>query len=59
MFTNFFHQNETSNELLEKKIIRETQNDFANKLISYHSNYLENQEQLKKEFDYKKIKQII
>ena len=60
MFTNLFHQNARSNELLvnEKNIIRKTQNDFANKLISYHSNYLENQEQLKKEFDYKKIKQI-
>ena len=61
MFKNLFNQNETKNSLLVKKeeeIIRDTQIDFSNKLIAYHTNYLENQEKLKKEFDYKKIKQI-
>lgn len=61
MFKNLLFQNAISNKLLiknEEKTIQETQNDFANKLITYHTNYLKKQEQLKQEFDYKKIKQI-
>lgn len=61
MLKNLLFQNETKNSLIVKKeeeIIRDTQIDFSNKLIAYHTNYLENQEKLKKEFDYKKIEQI-
>lgn len=52
---NMFNKIQKIKEEERKKIIIEIQNDFSNKLISYHSNYLQKQEQLKKVFEYKKI----
>ena len=42
----------------KRKIVHEAQKEFSDKLITYHTKYLQKQEQLKKDFNYSQINKI-